>query len=335
MITIRLLAALAIVYGCIQTESTARPTTQPPSVALRTALSHVAVVELLAVNEQNASTQATFKPLRVLHNTETASEIRLAVAPAATAMLVPGQHYIIAYQKQRRVGKGEPRRYAPFPGGPVLLTEQGANPALFPYHEQLERSLTADPVAAVADPAPLIAEIFAGLALPELALKRFYLRELFNWTALHEHLSDAHIQHLREVFAAPWLDAEMLVAFYEPRLALQQKLGLERLTERALTTLAGSPVQLDLLSAQPNLLLEMLRFIGDQQLAQPELLVLSRWLYSNHHLVAEKALLLIAAINPEAAAEQARLALRSVALRTEVRRILTQYLRNTDMSPAP
>ena len=319
---------VALLLLLVQTAAMARPSTQPPSVALRTALSHVLVADLAAVQEQAGTTVAMFTPVRALHNSEDAAELELAIPPQLRPMLKPGQRYVIAYQKQRRVGKGEPRRYEPFPEGPVLLTEQGANPALLPYHAQLERSLSADPASAAEDPAQLIAHIQAGLALPELALKRFYLRELINWTALHDDLTADDFKRLREVFAAPWLDAEMLAAFYEARPLLQQKLGLEMLTQRALNILAGSPVQLDLLSAQPYLLLEIMRFFGSEQVSLPALPLLARWLYSNHHLVAEKALLLMAGDNPEAAAELAQQALQSSALGIEGRRIMQQFLRN-------
>jgi hypothetical protein len=271
---------------------------------------------------------ATFIPVRALHNTEDAAEIGLPVPPQVMPMLEPGKRYIIAYQKQRRVGKGNPPRYEPFPDGPVLLTEQGANPAVFPYHEQLERSLSADPASAADDPAQLVEHIHAGLALPELALKRFYLRELFNWTALHDDLSAEDMDRLREVFAAPWLDAEMLVAFYEPRPALQSKIGLQMLQERALDTLSGSPVQLDLFSAQPSLLLGMLRFLASDEADLPDQRTLARWLYSNHHPVAENALLMIDSESTDAALALAQQALQSAVLAPEVRRVLTQYLRN-------
>jgi len=324
----RPLAVMLMLTLLLPATANARPSTQPPSVALRTALSHVLVADLATIEVQPDKTTATFIPVRTLHNTEYAAEIGLPVPPQVMPMLEPGQRYIIAYQKQRRVGRDNPPRYEPFPDGPVLLTEQGANPAVFPYHEQLESSLSADPAAAVDDPAQLIEHIQTGLALPELALKRFYLRELFNWTALHDDLSAEDMDRLRAVLTAPWLDSEMLVAFYEPRPALQRNLGLQMLQERARDTLSGSPVQLDLFSAQPSLLLGMLRFLASDEADLPEQHILARWLYSNHHPVAENALLLIAAENTDAAVALARQALQSKALVPQVRRALTQFMRN-------
>jgi len=308
----------------------ARPGTQPPSVALRTELSHVLVVELAAVDQHSGDVIAVFTPLRALHNSEDAEQISLAIPAPAMPMLKPGQRYIIAYQKQRRVGKGEPRRYEPFPDGPVLLTEQGASPALFPYHEQLEQSLSVDPVAAADDPAALIAHIKSGLDLPALAHKRFYLRELINWTALHDDLTDADIAALRDVFTAPWLASDMLAAFFEPRSVLQQMLGEQLLTEQALTTLAGSSVQVDFLSAQPYLLLQMLAYLDTAASETVATADLARWLYSNHHVVAERALLLLAKVDTAYAVSQARQATLSASLPVAVQQTLQRFLRHHD-----
>jgi len=307
----------------------ARPGTQPPSVALRTALSHVMVADLSSLQEQSGDTVAVFAGLRSLHNTETALKISLVIPPQALPMLETGQRYIIAYQKQRRVGKGEPRRYEPFPDGPVLLTEQGANPAIFPYHQRLEDSLSADPAQAASQPQQLIDEILVGLRLNSLAHKHFYLRELINWTRLRAELTSQHIDQLRTVFKAPWLTAEMLAAFYEPRLKLQQQLGVKMLRERAMHTLTGSPVNLDLMSAQPYLLLQMLNFItANADNASLETDILARWLYSNQHLVAEKALLLIARQDSEMAVSLVQDAIYSSALPSPVNRVLQRFLRN-------
>jgi len=313
-----------------QSTAMARSLTQPPSVALRTELSFVTVIDLVVIEEQADHLTAIFTPVRSLHNEEVVAQLRLTIPDSAQAMLQVGERYIAGYQKKRRMGKGEPRRYETFPDGPILLVAHGTKPALFPYHERLEQSLTADPAAAAADPAALITHIWSGLDLPTLAHKRFYLRELINWTALHDDLTDADIAALRDVFTAPWLASDMLAAFYEFRPLLQNQLGLDRLRGRANFVLAGSTVQLDPLSAQPYLLQQILRFLGSDQTPPPNTDVLTRWVYSNHHLVAEKAILLMAEESPETAIDIAHQALQSNALPVAVQRVLEQFLRNNE-----
>lgn len=305
----------------------ARPSTQPPSVALRTALSYVIVADAIGIDRNGTDMVVTFRPVRNLHNNETAEQLQIHIPVSAQSLLQIEQRYLLAYIKQRRIGKGDPPQYENFEGGPILSMAQGASPALFPYHASLERRLTADPEKSMRHPQVLINAIMDGLKLPMLVHKQFFLRELINWPALHAHLQDQQIKQLQTFFNQPWLTAAMRSAFYEPRQQLQEVLGIDLLHERAVATLANSFVDIDPLSAQPNLLLGMLGFLRSDGLPPPAPAVLARWFYGSHHLVAEQALLLLAKTDEQQARQAAEQALLSGALSERVSRSLQQALR--------
>ncbi len=304
----------------------ARQTTLPPSVALRTEVSYVNIALLEAiVPAQSAAAMLSFRLIRDLHNSAE-PVTRIAVSSALADSLETGVEYIIAYETVRKVRDNESKRYLALPEGPQLMQVQGAYPAIFRRHAALVERLTNSPQLAQTDPDGLIKSIFAGMREDDPAIKSFFVREIVNWNALYPHLSTRHYDDLYAALISANANPGTRTAILELREPLHTGIGVARIGAQARNLLLQMPVDLDPVSQQPTLVLNALLFMQTYQLADWD--SVSRWTRATVPTIAERAVLILNAMDSERARLLARQRLSESLLPGAARRVLLRFVKN-------
>jgi hypothetical protein len=281
-----------------------RDMTKPPSIGLRTEVSYLSVVTLVNKEKDNTEiTQLKFNLIKNIHN-KSKAEVVIDVLPELARKLSVKTDYIIAYYKLKKTRVGELKKYIPLLNGPQLLSIEGANPAIFRYNPLLIEHFFLSPSLAKSDPQVLIQSIFKGLLSDDSKIQEFFVREIINWTTLHQHLKSVHFEQLYSAFISPNGSVGTRVAILEGRSKLHKAIGIERLGQKVIEILYGTPVNLDMDSESPTLILQGLKFLDENKLGNWD--NISRWAKTNVPTLSERSLLMLAKIDSKKSLELAK-----------------------------
>lgn len=285
--------ALVMVAICMLSSPVyARPELGPPSIKLRTNVSNIVIAELDAIGTDS---KLTFKIERNLHN-EAQGSILIRSDALTSAQLSVGQSYIIAY-----VGwdvKRFPRVVKPRRDGAVIISLNGATPAIFQPNPDVIKLLQWDLDESLQSPDAMLELILRGMAETDPQLQNFFVTELVTRPKLYNKLAPKQkqtvISYLENSSYTPAGRNLMLgnPAFSDFLLSHDSKLEIAR------QILTYQPVQIDFGSQYGGLVrtamkvMEGSRDVNDAYLSQ-------RWLSSNQPVLVESAAAVIYAVNPE------------------------------------
>ena len=306
--------------------SHARDMTKPPSIGLRTEVSYLSVVTLVNKETYNKNKiKLTFSLVKNIHN-QSEPEVLIDVAPELANNLSINVEYIIAYYNLKKTRVGEIKKYIPLLNGPQLLSIEGANPAIFKNDPILINQFALSPSLAKKDPQILIQAIFKGLLSDDPKIKEFFVREIINWTSLHQHLKAEHFEQLYSAFISPNGSTGTRVAILEGRSKLHNAIGIERIGKKAIEILYGAPVNLDMNSELPTLILQALKFLDDNKLGSWN--DISRWAKTNVPTLSERSLIMLDKIDANKTLELAKSRLLDTYLDEPSRRVIIRFIKS-------
>lgn len=304
--------------------ASAKDFTKPPSVKLRNEVSFVSEVTLQKKQTQSpGKTLLKFTLLKDLHN-KSDNSINISVQSSLAKTLSVNENYIIAYQKVRKSKVRGLKTYIPNENGPFLMNVEGANPAIFRSNPLLIKQLLSSPSMERTNPQKLINDIFTGLSQKDPKIKDFFIRELINWDALHQHLEKKHFEKLLAIYNDLDAPIGLRIALLEPRQLIHQAIGREKFEPIVFNILKYYPVNMDTSSQIPTLVLQALRFIEKNDSIDSNMI--SRWTRSNASSIAEHALLMLDKSNPSQALESAKDRLENTQIHDTTRRTLTRFV---------
>jgi hypothetical protein len=304
----------------------AKDMTKPPSIGLRTEVSYLSVMTIVNKEKQSKEIiKLTFNLVRNIHN-KSEPEVVIDVAPELARNLSMNVEYIVAYHKLKKARVGEVKKYIPLLNGPKLLSIEGANPAIFKNNPLLIKHFAFSPSLAKKDPQVLIKAIFKGLLSDDPNIKEFFIREIINWTALHKHLKPVHFEQLYSTFISPNASVGTRIAILEGRSKLHNSIGIERIGKKVLEILYGAPVNLDMNSELPTLILQALEFLDENKLGNWN--DISRWAKTNVPTLSERSLLMLAKIDTEKALKLANSRLNDTYLDEPGKRVIVRFIKS-------
>lgn len=319
------LLILTLVFLSTCPLSYAREFTKPPSIALRTEISYVNVVKLIAKTHTEKGTwQLEFENLTDIHNTSEKNFSIMVDSKLADTLAVKEQ-YIIAYHTHRKTKVDGLSTHLPLKGGPRFAQVQGANPAVFRHNELLLEQIKSNPQKDIKNPHKLIEKILNGMQSQDPKVQEFFVRELTNWLDLPAELTTSDAANILMVFNSPNISAGSLIALLEIRPQLHQLLDVNKMAPKISQLLATLPVNLDLDSELPGLIFTALNFFIEYDLGNWD--IYSRWILSNNSSITEKALLKLHQLNPNKTVEWVSLKMNNTILSDASRRVLQRYHR--------
>ncbi len=303
----------------------AREFTKPPSIALRSEISYVA--ETVLTNKKylkkSKQWQLNFLLLHDIHN-QSQKTIQILVDNDLASSLSSKEKYIIAYRTHRKTKIDGITRYLPLENGPVPMSVQGAEPAIFRSHEQLKKQMATNPQMAQSNPKQLIQNILTGINNEDPKIQEFFIRELINWNGLPAQLNPNQLEQLLNVFLDSSVSSGTLTAFLENRQDFHSALGVKEMAPKVTEMLTHIPINLSSESTTPTLIYEALNFLKSHKLGTWD--IYQRWTRSNNPSITELALLQLHQICPEKTLQLAKSRLTESLVSNTSRRILKRYV---------
>ncbi len=179
---------LWLVLAVLSTSLSARPELGPPSIKLRTNLSNVVIASLTDIKHDH---QLTFKLEQDLHN-QAEPIISIRSDAVINRRLKVGEKYVLAY-----VGWDVtrfPRTIKPRRDGAVIISLNGAAPAIFTPQPELIKLLQRDIEQSLRSPPDLLPLILRGMAEEDRHLQDFFATELVTRPSLYTQLNSAQKQ---------------------------------------------------------------------------------------------------------------------------------------------
>jgi hypothetical protein len=180
---VRALAVLAMLVLASQS-AWARPKQNPPSLSLRKPPNTIVAATLERVDGHHLTVHVT----ETLYGPEPDGVLTVQVPDWALAGLETGRDYLLTYNDSRR-DPMRPRKQMAQPGGPRLVHEPGAEPALFPASPELRDLLASDTACILGLDRQGRQRLFDGLASPQPALQQFLAVDLFMCPDVRASLS--------------------------------------------------------------------------------------------------------------------------------------------------
>lgn len=285
-----ILVTLAI---CIISTSTyARPELGPPSIKLRTNVSNIAVAELDAIS---SDFKLTFKVDQNLHNE--AEEFVLVRSDALTSdRLAIGQSYVIAYVAWEV--KRFPRAIKKRADGAVIISLQGASPAVFQPNPELIELLKWDVTDSLQNPVSMLPVILRGIASTDPQLQSFFVTELVTRPSLHSQMTSE-----QKRIVAGYLSSSSYAADARDLILSDQAFSKLILRQSGRLAIARQvvlhhPVYIESGSEYSGLIRTAMEVLEQSQ-DSSDALAAQRWLTSNQPALIESAAAIIYAVNPD------------------------------------
>lgn len=283
------LAMLAVLVLASQS-GWARPKQNPPALSLRKPPNTIVAATLEGIDGNHLSVRVT----ETLYGPDAEGALTVQVPDWALAGLETGDDYLLAYNDARR-NPMRPRKQMHQPGGPRLLHEPGAEPALFPASPELRELLASDSACILGLDRRGRQRLFDGLASAQPALQQFLAVDLYMCPDLRATLSRGERRIIERRIADA--DSQPLARAWLLRLVLEEG---ERFGDRgaalAEAILSGAPLRLGD-SQQAELIRATLAQLEHSGIAASPA-ALSRWLRSDAPVLAELALLALRRQDP-------------------------------------
>lgn len=260
-----------------------RPRQKPPSLALRTPPNVIIAARLEAVDGHilRLSVRET------LFGADSRAVLGVQAPMAALADLEAGRDYLVVYNDSRR-DPMRPKRMMPHPGGPRLVYEPGAEPALFADTPVFRELLSADTACLLGLDRRGRERLFDGLRSDDAKLQYFLAVDLYMCPDVRAGLSRSERRAVAAVAGED--DAHPLARGWLLRILLEDPDAFgDRGRTVATAILERTPV--DVGDSQPA---EMVRMtLSALEIAHIDVpaAALERWLYTDSASLAELALL--------------------------------------------
>lgn len=151
-----------------------RPRQQPPSLALRTPPNVIVAARLEAIDGHILRLSVRER----LFGADSRAVLGVQAPIAALADVEAGRDYLVVYNDSRR-DPMRPKRTMPQPGGPRLVYEPGAEPALFPDTPMFRELLSADTACLLGLDRDGRERLFDGLRGDDAKLQYFFAVDLY------------------------------------------------------------------------------------------------------------------------------------------------------------
>lgn len=265
---------------------------KPPAAVLREATTGIAAVEYA---ETGPGGRMVFRRIEKLGgDVEMPELIDLAVPESLHQVVLPGEHYLIAYTVHRREGGklNVDRR------GAQLLVTPGLEPALL-HDNPRNRTIFAWQPGADADAARRrLPELIALLDHADPQLQNFAASEIVLRPALNEALNASARKALLRFAAREDAHAHARARLLQAAVLQPQQFGKSGWREVALGLLARLPVQVQQAEGNAGLARFAFDLVERDRIDVPPA-SLTRWLASDNAAVAEAALLALRRQNPQ------------------------------------
>jgi len=263
----------------------ARPTVGPPSIQLRSNLSNVVAAELISVDSDH---NLSFKKIKDIHNTTETDTITISADADLSDSLQTGQRYIIAYIAW--ISLRQPKVVKPRPGGAVLISMTGAEPAVFAYNEDIENMLSLDMDDSLNSPKEMLPLIMRGVQHADEAVQNFFMAEAVLRSNIYQYLDADDALTLLQMLDSPTTsDRVKELIFFEPAFLQALSSDTAHVCSALQKLLAYSSTDLNLQGRRAGVIRSAL--IKAQSCPPFENTdIISRWVMSNVPSVIEAAL---------------------------------------------
>ena len=298
----------------------ARPTVGPPSIQLRSNLANIVSAELLQADDKYV---LSFKKITDIHNTTESDVITINSDAKTAGGLSVGQRYIVAYIAWESLR--QPKVVRSRPGGPVLMSMTGAEPAIFLYDKDVENLLRWDLDESLNSPKDMLPVIMRGIQHADDQVQNFFTAEVVLRTNMYKHFHRTDKAVLWQHFLNPLTTdrtKQLMLSNHDFLKAIEaDSIQLCGELENILTF---TSVDLNPLSRSVGLIRAALTHVSKcQQLS--DLAVVSRWVLSDVPSVIEAALASLYQLKKGSDLDAVEMALQQTMLKAQSREVLYQH----------
>jgi len=257
-----------------------RPKLGPPSIQLKTEISNLALVKLMAKTPQ----ALTFSLIDDIHN-KSAKKILIRTNHHLNQNLQVGHTYLIGYIAWK-VNKPN-KDIIPRPGGAVLMSLPGAEPAIFNNHSGISEMLAWNLESSLTSPEAFLPLILAGIKNTDFQVRNFFVTELVTRKSF---MTRSEVKaEIRQLMLDPVVDWKIKHFIIANEGLDDRQIKSDWFMKWASTTLTHSSTQFDLNGSEATLIIQLLKYFRDySELLEPN--IISRWMHSNHTGVVENSL---------------------------------------------
>lgn len=296
--------------------SQARPELGPPSIKLKSTISNIALMKLLAITDNHLE----FQLIENIHN-QAPPEVSLLVNQDLAESVMVGRTYVVGYiaWQTDRFTKQVSARV----GGPVLMNLPGAEPAIFTESPELIDLLKIAVDESLKSNQKISDLIVSGLNNYDPQLQNFFVVELITRKSLHQTPA------MRDRIQALFLDPQL--AWHLKRFILvnggltEQQLASDWYCQFAANTLNYASTQLDPKGSDSGLIIQLIEKNNSCQSTKYSI-DFSRWITSNNSGVVEAAIGKMRAGDLEQTILAVENGLKSGVLKRKNRQTLSNYL---------
>lgn len=273
---------LALLVGCLcMGLAWSRPTVGPPSIKLKSTISNIALMRLVA---SDADGLLHFELIKNLHN-EATEPLKIKVDPQLATALQMEQTYVVGYMAwlTDRFTKEVSQR----PEGPVLMNLPGAEPALLPADENTV-ALLQQPVEESLNNGPKLWPLIeAGLLAKDPKTQHFFVVELITRAPfLPQPAVQQHVERLMTDPEVSWHSKQFILAFAGMN---EAQMTSQWFCQLAARTLNHASTQINIQGTDAGFLDQLLRHI--RHCPNDVFPVnLNRWVTSSHSGLVEAAI---------------------------------------------
>lgn len=294
----------------------ARPELGPPSIKLKSTISNIAILRLIAKDDSGL----TFIKVEDLHN-KAADKVVIQVNSKEDLGLPLEVNYIVGYIAHKTLKPS--KEVVARPGGPVLMNLAGAAPALFAVDEGIQKMFQWDVKQSLTSPAEMLTVILDGLQHPDPHSRAFFIAELVTRPSF---LSDEKVQAVIKAMILdqdlPWPDKNFIIAFG----GLDDKqMSSEWFCDWSENTLLYASTQFDIHAKEMGLIKSLLE--NHSKCDGIAKAALSRWVNSNHVGIVEAAIHELREVNLMSTKQLVSGRLENIYLSLNMRSTLSNYLR--------
>lgn len=293
-----------------------RPELGPPSIKLKSNISNIAVLRLVATDKQGL----TFTKVEDLHE-KASKKVVLQPNSVIDLGLQLDQDYIVGYIAHKTLKPS--KKVIPRPGGPVLMNLAGAAPSLFAVDEGIKKMFLWDVEQSLTSPAEMLPILLDGLNHQDPHSRSFFIAELVTRPSF---TSQQNVQDsIKKLVLDPelgWSDKRFIIAFGGLN---TEQLSSEWFCNWSHNTLLFASTQFDVHAEETGLIKTLLE--NSSNCTDYNNDTISRWINSNHAGIVEATIHELRKVDLRSTQQLVDGKLKDTYLSLELRATLSNYLR--------